>query len=88
MLTAVQIGLLDFGQTKELSVGARKQYAHLIIALATRDAGQIRAAMRKVGIKLEGCSPEFEATACVIMYDTRMDFPEALMSPLDSADFR
>lgn len=81
----MQIGLLDFGQTKELSVRSRRDYARLVLALATRDEAQIRKAMKAVGIVLQGCSPAFQATACCIMFDTRMDFPEAFMSPTDEA---
>lgn len=81
----LQIGLLDFGQTKELSVKTRRAYARLVIALATKDSGAIRSAMQRVDVVLHGCSDEFQAIAACIMFDTRMDFPEAHMSPTDEA---
>jgi hypothetical protein len=62
---------------------ALRMYARMVVAMAARDGAAIRRTMREGGVVVEGCSPAFEATACVIMFDTRMDFPEARMSPAD-----
>lgn len=81
----VQVGLLDFGQVKELPGRAQAVYAALVVAMAGGDEPQIRACMRAAGIVVDHCSPRFEAIAGLIMFDTRMDFPEARMSPSDAA---
>ncbi len=41
--------------------------------------------MAEVGLDIRGCSSEFQALAGHILFDTRMDFPEAWMSPFDEA---
>eukprot|EP00892_Ulva_mutabilis_P002032 jgi/Ulvmu1/1182/UM108_0010.1 len=81
----VQIGLLDFGQVKELPGHAQALYAALVVAMAGGDEPQIRACMRAAGVVVQNCSPRFEAIAGMIMFDTRMDFPEARMAPTDAA---
>jgi predicted unusual protein kinase regulating ubiquinone biosynthesis (AarF/ABC1/UbiB family) len=78
---AVEVALLDFGQFKTLTVVAQRQYAELVVALAAREGDGIRAAMANAGVVIEGCSDAFLATAGVILFDTRMDFPEATLSP-------
>ncbi len=39
--------------------------------------------MAELGLVVDNCSEQFAATACYILYDTRMDFPEAHMGPMD-----
>lgn len=84
-MRTAQVGLLDFGQVKELPPGPQALYAALVVAMARRDEALIRACMRAAGVVVENCSPRFEAVAGMIMFDTRMDFPEARMAPTDAA---
>ncbi len=46
--------------------------------------------MAELDLVVDNCSEQFAATACYILYDTRMDFPEAHMGPmdLDAHEFR
>lgn len=81
----MQVGLLDFGQVKELAPHAQALYAALVVAMAGGDEPQIRACMRAAGIVVQSCSPRFEAIAGLIMFDTRMDSPESRMSPTAAA---
>jgi hypothetical protein len=39
--------------------------------------------LAQAGVVIDGATPEFAMTAAYIIFDTRMDIPEALMSPLD-----
>jgi hypothetical protein len=79
--SAVDVALLDFGQFKTLTLVALRQYAQLVVALASRKLDAIRAEMARAGVVIEGCSDTFLATAGVILFDTRMDFPEATLAP-------
>lgn len=79
----LHVALLDFGQTKELPAASRARYALLVAALAVRDDELVRAVMAELGLVVDNCSEQFAATACYILYDTRMDFPEAHMGPMD-----
>jgi aarF domain-containing kinase len=40
--------------------------------------------LTECGVDIDGATPEFAMIAATIMFDTRMDFPEAHMSPLDA----
>ena len=44
--------------------------------MASRDDELVRQTAHELGVRLEGCSPAFQATAIYILFDTRMDFPE------------
>lgn len=46
---------------------------------------QVRSVMAEVGLDIRGCSEEFRALAGYILFDTRMDFAEAWMSPFEAA---
>ena len=56
---------------------ARLRYALLVCALASRDDNLIVSVLRDVGLIVENCTPEFQAICATILFDTRMDFPEA-----------
>lgn len=75
---------------KELAPRSRARYALLVAALACRNEELVLATMRELGLRIEGCSEAFAATACHILFDTRMDMPEAFMSPMhpEAHEFR
>eukprot|EP00873_Tetraselmis_striata_P036537 jgi/Tetstr1/456801/TSEL_043475.t1 len=79
------VGLLDFGQVKELTAEAQENYAKLVLAMADRNPVKVRSVMKAIGLDIRGCSEEFQALAGYILFDTRMDFDEAWMSPFDEA---
>ncbi|KAL6761282.1 ABC1 family-domain-containing protein [Haematococcus lacustris] len=79
------VGLLDFGQVRELSPDERRRQALLVLALASRDGDLLRATLAELGVRIENCSEEFVEAAGYILFDTRMDFAEALQRPLDPA---
>jgi hypothetical protein len=70
-------------QAKQLDDSSRRSYALLVVALASRDSGVLRAAMQELGVAITHCGDSFRAAAGYILFDTRMDIAEARMSPLD-----
>ncbi|KXZ53688.1 hypothetical protein GPECTOR_6g605 [Gonium pectorale] len=78
----VRVALLDFGQAKELSSSSRARYAMLVAAMAVRDDELVLEVSRELGLRVENCSPHFAAAATYILFDTRMDFPEAHQGPM------
>ena len=78
------VALLDFGLCKELSKETCILFAKLTCALARRDAGASLPLLSQLGLVVENASPEFMMTIAYIIFDTRMDIPEAHMSPLDA----
>ncbi|GFH25538.1 ABC1 domain-containing protein, partial [Haematococcus lacustris] len=70
---------------RELSPGERRRQALLVLALASRDGDLLRATLAELGVRIENCSEEFVEAAGYILFDTRMDFAEALQRPLDPA---
>ena len=79
-----RVGLLDFGECKELSDETRLLFARLTVALAQRNPTAVLPLLTECGVDIDGATPEFAMIAATIMFDTRMDFPEAHMSPLDA----
>jgi len=77
------VGLLDFGECKELGDTERLLFARLTVALAQRNPCAALPLLAQAGVVIDGATPEFAMTAAYIIFDTRMDIPEALMSPLD-----
>ncbi|KAJ9505010.1 hypothetical protein QJQ45_010421, partial [Haematococcus lacustris] len=65
--------------------GERRRQALLVLALALRDGDLLRATLAELGVRIENCSEEFVEAAGYILFDTRMDFAEALQRPLDPA---
>jgi aarF domain-containing kinase len=79
-----RVGLLDFGECKELPADVRILFARLTIALAQRNPAAALPLLAACGLDIEGATPEFAMVAAYIMFDTRMDMREAHMSPLDA----
>jgi hypothetical protein len=79
-----RVGLLDFGECKELATDVRLLFAQLTIALAQRNPAAALPLLAACGLDIEGATPEFAMVAAYIMFDTRMDMREAHMSPLDA----
>ncbi|KAG2499766.1 hypothetical protein HYH03_002063 [Edaphochlamys debaryana] len=86
----LQVALLDFGQAKQLTPASKARYALLVAAMAIRDDDLVLAVAGELGLIVENCSDAFAATAAYILFDTRMDFPEAHMGPMhpDAHEFR
>ena len=66
-----RIGLLDYGQSKQLPVESRLAFAELVLALRSGDNPRISAAMYGLGVITEKGA---EATRCKMaygMFDTR-----------------
>lgn len=76
--------ILDFGQVKVLSSSVRMGLAKLTVALAedSPDAGEHLALL---GIKLDTTSASLKTLIAYILFDTRMDLPEARMNPFDGS---
>lgn len=80
-----QIGLIDFGQCKTLSLEAKIKLARITVALADGDKGRISMALAETGIVFGGNPSELDPTTAAklafVLFDTR-DLPEANVSPL------
>jgi hypothetical protein len=50
-------------QVKALTRGERVRTALLVSALASRDAGLLRATARELGVRIEKCGEDFEAVS-------------------------
>ncbi len=76
------IALIDFGQVKILSEHTRLLLAHLVISLyeGTDNFSNILNLLR---VELSTDDLELQRTIAHILFDTRMDIPEALLSPFD-----
>eukprot|EP00232_Nephroselmis_pyriformis_P027531 CAMPEP_0182861940 /NCGR_PEP_ID=MMETSP0034_2-20130328/5778_1 /TAXON_ID=156128 /ORGANISM="Nephroselmis pyriformis, Strain CCMP717" /LENGTH=780 /DNA_ID=CAMNT_0024993931 /DNA_START=175 /DNA_END=2517 /DNA_ORIENTATION=- len=79
-----KVGLLDFGECKDLADKDRLLFAKLTVALAQRNVEVSHPLMEDTGLLIEGASKEFAITCAYILFDTRMDIPEAHMTPLDA----
>lgn len=77
------IGLLDWGQLKELDPESKVLFARLTLALAARDHNTILFYLQEAGLDLRNCSDSFFEKSGYILFDTRMDFAEAFLSPMD-----
>jgi len=78
------VGLLDFGECKQLADRERLLFAKLTVALAQRHAAAALPLLAELGLEVEGATPEFAMVVAYICFDTRMDIKEAHMSPLDA----
>ena len=74
--------LLDFGQVKVLSSSTRIALAQLVVALA-RDSPYAGELLTELGIKVDNAHRHLKSTVAYILFDTRMDLPEARMNPFD-----
>jgi len=78
------VGLLDFGECKELDDRERLLFARLTIALSQRHPAAALPLLAECGLEIDGATPEFAMVVAYIVFDTRMDMKEAHMSPLDA----
>ena len=78
-----KVGLIDFGECKELSDETRLKFARLTVALAWRDQEKAVPILEEMGVHLDNVPVEFRMVGAYLMFDTRMDIPEAHFSPLD-----
>ena len=83
VLPKQKIGLVDFGECKQLSNAVRLTFARLTVALAHRDPETALPILGEVGVQLDNVPEEFRMAGAYLMFDTRMDIPEAHFSPLD-----
>jgi len=75
------LGLLDFGQCKEYNEEERLSAAHVIATLASRSEEAILKACKEAGLVVKGAPREMVLTCAYILFDTRMDIPEAQAGP-------
>jgi aarF domain-containing kinase len=73
--------MLDFGQIKVLRDETQLLFARMIIALNLNSNESVKL-MRQIGLKIERSSAEIEKLVAYLLFDTRMDIPEAKLSPL------
>ncbi|XP_002963711.2 uncharacterized protein LOC9655240 [Selaginella moellendorffii] len=88
LLTDGRLGLLDFGQSKVLGEESRKQFARMVISLASDDAVAAARVLCEMGIVFEDSStPSKEVSVEVLVMMARMLFDtcyveEATVSPM------
>ena len=83
VLPKQKVGLVDFGECKQLSNEVRLTFARLTVALAHRNPETALPILGEVGVQLDNVPEEFRMAGAYLMFDTRMDIPEAHFSPLD-----
>ncbi|KAK9826706.1 hypothetical protein WJX74_011071 [Apatococcus lobatus] len=71
VLPEARIGLLDFGQAKQLSQSLRWDFSRLILALDNQDEQQISEALLKVGVVTERDDSSLRSEMAYGMFDTR-----------------
>jgi len=76
--------LLDFGQVKVLSDNVRIGMAHLVVALSY-DSSYVSDCFKHLGLKVEGATENLIEIVAYVIFDTRMDIPEANMNPFDDS---
>ncbi len=76
------LALLDFGQVKILPDETRILFAHLVIALHD-ESDDLLGVLRYLKVHFTTEDPVLIQTIASILFDTRMDLPEARLSPLD-----
>ncbi len=70
-VTGAKIGLIDYGQSKQLPLTSKLAFAQLIHALDEQDDGQIGQALSKLGVVLEAGEPALASRMAYGMFDTR-----------------
>jgi len=78
-----RLGLIDFGECKELRKETVILLAQITIALARGTRQMIADCLDQTGVVVEGVANDFKATVAKIIFDSRMDIPEAHLSPFD-----
>lgn len=81
LLSTGNLALVDFGQSKELSPANMIRAASVIVAVASRSEEQILKACRAAGLRAKANSQQAVVTSAYLLFDTRMDIPEAKPSP-------
>jgi aarF domain-containing kinase len=76
--------LLDFGQVKVLSDNVRIGMAQLVVALSY-DSSYVSDCFKHLGLKVEGATENLIEIVAYVIFDTRMDIPEANMNPFDDS---
>ena len=67
-----KIGIIDYGQSKQLPPRDRLALANLIIALVDKDLLRVSQTMDKLGIKTSSSDPAVRAKIAYGMFDTSM----------------
>lgn len=78
-----EVGLLDFGEVKELDDETRLHYAKLTVALAHRNQELSIRFAEEAGLHITGCPEEFKYAAVHVLFDTNMDMDVRFVSSLD-----
>ena len=78
-----QIGLIDFGQVKILPDKTRALFAHLVLCM-NEESDHLYEILKELQIEFTTSDKNLIRTIAFILFDTRMDIPEAKLSPLDS----
>ena len=78
-----EVGLIDFGECKELDDRTVGLLAKMTVALAAGGRETIADCLDATGVVVEGVANDFKATVATILFDCRMDLPEAHLSPFD-----
>lgn len=81
LLSTGRLALVDFGQSKELTPANMLRAASVIVAVASRSDEAILKACRAAGLRARATSPKHIVASAYILFDTRMDIPEARPSP-------
>ncbi len=66
-----KIGLIDYGQSKQLPLDAKLAFAQLIHALDEQNDSQIGEALGRLGVVLEAGDPALTSRMAYGMFDTR-----------------
>lgn len=66
-----KIGLIDYGQSKQLPLPSKLAFAQLIHDLDEGDEGNILAALQGLGVRLQAGSPALASRMAYGMFDTR-----------------
>lgn len=81
LLSTGRLALVDFGQSKELTPASMARAATVVAAVASRSDEQILRACRAAGLRAKAKNQALVVTSAYILFDTRMDIPEAKPSP-------
>ena len=70
-VAGAKIGLIDYGQSKQLPLSSKLAFAELIHALDETGDAEIAEALQKVGVRLGAGSPALASKMAYGMFDTR-----------------
>lgn len=71
VMKGAKIGLIDYGQSKQLPLSSKLAFAELIHALDETGDAEIAEALQKVGVRLGAGSPALASRMAYGMFDTR-----------------